>query len=299
MQLQVKARRDWSPATRLTVGVAGGGDWIHSNNLGDHRYGQGSLFAELQQKLGARTFVYPGLRVDSYSNFGTSWSPSLAVSSLVSRTVKLRGAVGHAFRIPTFTELYYSDPSSQGTPTLQPERAWSGEAGIDWMPAVVWTASATVFARRDRNVIDFIRRSPQEKWTAANLRDVATDGVQLSVRRLLPAGGLVQLQYAWLTEDAGTVDYLSEYVLDYARHALSGVASLPLPAGIGLGQRIAWTRRSDGRHYWVVDTRLSKRVGSTMVFVDGTNLLDSRYQEIHGVDMPGRWVSVGVKVEGK
>ena len=299
VQLQVKARRDWSPATRLTVGVAGGGDWIHSNNLGDHHYGQGSLFAELQQKIGARTFVYPGLRVDSYSNFGASWSPSLAVSSLVSRTVKLRGAIGHAFRIPTFTELYYSDPSSQGTPTLQPERAWSGEAGLDWMPDVAWTASATVFARRDRNVIDFIRRSPREKWTAANLRDVATDGVQLSLRRLLPAGGLVQLQYAWLTEDAGAVDYLSEYVLDYARHALSGVASLPLPAGIGLGQRIAWTRRSDGRHYWVVDTRLSKRVGSTMVFLDGTNLLDSRYQEIHGVDMPGRWLSVGVELGGQ
>ncbi|HVB37100.1 MAG TPA: TonB-dependent receptor [Vicinamibacterales bacterium] len=300
VQLQVKAQRAWSPATRLTLGAAGGGDWIHSNNLGTHRYGQGSLFAELQQRIGGRTMLYPGLRVDHYANFGTSWSPSLAVSSWVSRTVKLRASAGHAFRIPTFTELYYSDPSSQGNPLLKPEGAWSGEAGVDWTPGALWSASATVFGRRDHNVIDFIRRSAQEKWTAANLRDVATEGVQLSVRRLLPSAGLVQLQYDYLTEDAGTVDYLSEYVLDYARHALSGVASLPLPAGLGLGQRVAYTRRSDGRHYWVVDTRLSKRVGSARVFVDGTNLLNSQYQEIHGVDMPGRWLSAGIQVgEGR
>ncbi|MDE3155980.1 MAG: TonB-dependent receptor [Acidobacteriota bacterium] len=299
VQAQVKAARTWGPATRLTVGAAGGGDWIHSNNLGDHRYGQASLFAELQQRLGTRTVVYPGLRVDHYSNFGTSWSPSLSVSTWVSRTVKLRASAGHAFRIPTFTELYYSDPSSQGTPTLQPERAWGGEAGFDWMPDARWLASATLFGRQDRNIIDFIRRSAVEKWTAANLRDVSTEGLQLSVRRFLAAGALVQLQYDYLTENAGAVDYQSEYVLDYARHAFSGVASVPLPVGFGLGQRVAWTRRADGRHYWVVDTRLSKRVGQAMVFVDGTNLLDSRYQEIHGVDMPGRWVSAGIQVGGK
>lgn len=294
----LKASRHFATGSRLTMGAEAGGDWIRSNNLGDHAYARESAFAELQQPIGRRTMIYPGFRVDRYSNFGTSSSPSLAVSTWAGRAVKLHASVAHAFRIPTFTDLYYSDPSNQGNPSLTPERAWSAEVGVDWLPAAGWLASATVFDRRARNVIDYIRSNPSEKWQAENLRDVTTDGVELDLRRALPHASFVQVEYTYLTADAGTVDFLSKYVLDYARDSFGATASTALPGGFGLGQRIDYKRRADGRRYWVIDSRVSKQIGHAQLYIDGANLLDTQYQEILGVDMPGRWISAGIRVTG-
>ena len=76
----MKLRFTASETTELSVGAAGGGDWVRSTNLGDHDFGRGSVFAELQQRLGDRVMLSPGIRFDGYNTFGSSWSPSLAVA---------------------------------------------------------------------------------------------------------------------------------------------------------------------------------------------------------------------------
>ena len=40
-----------------------------------------------------------------------------------------------AFRVPSYTDLYYHDPANAGSPGLRPERAWSYVAGLDWNPS--------------------------------------------------------------------------------------------------------------------------------------------------------------------
>ena len=60
----------------LTAGIEGGGDWIRSTNLGDHSTARVSGFGEWRQEIGTRTQVDGTLRVDRYSEFGTSWNPS-------------------------------------------------------------------------------------------------------------------------------------------------------------------------------------------------------------------------------
>ncbi|MBK9964910.1 MAG: TonB-dependent receptor [Holophagales bacterium] len=40
-----------------------------------------------------------------------------------------RASVGTAFRVPTFTELYYVDPQTIGNPDLRPEQATNVETG--------------------------------------------------------------------------------------------------------------------------------------------------------------------------
>ena len=47
---------------------------------------------------------------------------------------KFRGSASRAFRVPSYTELYYSDPSDFGNPNLRPESAWTYEGGADWQP---------------------------------------------------------------------------------------------------------------------------------------------------------------------
>jgi iron complex outermembrane receptor protein len=160
-----------------------------------------------------------------------------------------------------------------------------------------WTGSASVFARRESNVIDWVRASPAERWHTTNIRRVVVRGVEVGASRRTGATGLVRLDYTLLDADAGAVTFLSKYVLDYARHKLTASASLPLPGRLALGQRIGYARRADRRAYWVLDARIARPVGSAELFVEGTNLLDEAYQEISGVDMPGRWIRAGLRLK--
>ncbi len=293
---EVKVHLDASKATQVSVGASGGGDWVRSTNLGDHDFARGSVFAEVRQYVGegGRVIVYPGVRFDSYSTFGSSWSPSLAVSAWTTNRVKLRASTGHAFRVPTFTELYYHDPSNVGTPGLKPERAWTGDGGVDFFLARGWTADATVFGRWEDNVIDWVRATPTDRWTATNVRDVRSHGIEGGVHRTLGVHGMATVQYTWQRLNTDSVSSLSKYALDYATRSLA-VAGAAHFGEWSIGPRVEYKHRIDGRAHWVTDTRLARRFGDWEAYADAANLFNVTYQEITGVDMPGRWFKVGLR----
>ena len=284
----VKSRWSLSKTARLTLGGELGADWIASSNLGDHAYARTSLFAELEWLLG-RTAIYPGLRFDGYTNFGTAATPSLSASWWVSPRVRIRSSAGRAFRIPTFTELYYHDPNHQASDALTPESAWSAEAGTDWIPAKDWMASVTLFSRREQNVIDWIRLYPDDKWRTHNIRNLRTAGAEVSLERPLGPDAGVSARYSRISVDPGSVGYTSKYVLDYARDSGSASVFFPLPMRVKYRQTLNYKRRSDGRSYWLLDGCLERDFRQFTAGIEFTNLLDTQYQEVLGVDMPGRW----------
>jgi iron complex outermembrane receptor protein len=293
-----RLQRPVGERTHVTIGTEAGADWIRSNNLGAHNLVRGSLFGEVRQQVGARTFVYPSVRVDGYSTFGSALSPALSAVTWMGSRVKLRGSVGRAFRVPTFTERFYVDPNNLGSSTLVPEHAWATEAGIDWLGGG-WTVGGALFDRRERGTIDFVRASARDRWQAANIRRVDTRGVELSARRLFSHGRMLSMQYTGLDAATDPLPLLSKYVLEYPHHTLALSGSLALPADVTVGQRAEFKRRRDGSDYWLVDTRVGRRLRRATVFLEGANLLNVRYQEIAGVDMPGRWLRAGVRFGGR
>jgi iron complex outermembrane receptor protein len=281
------AERPLTASTRVAIGAEAGGDWVTSSNLGDRAYGRGAGFVEMRHQRG-RTWVTPAVRYDAYSRFGRAVSPSIAAGRWLGSRVKVRASAGHAFRVPTFTELYYRDPNHEARDTLRPERAWSVEGGADWLPAEDWLLSATTFIRFEHDVIDWVRATPAERWRTTNIREVTTPGLELSARRQLGPGAMLDAQYAFLDSRAPALDLLSKYVLDYARHRVTG-AVIASPGGrVTIGTRISHTARVDGRGYTLLDARVGRRVGPFTIAADVRNLLDEDYQEIAGVEMPGR-----------
>ena len=280
----------------VTAGVEGGGDWIRSNNLGDHTTSRVSGFGEWRQPLGSRTTVDASLRVDRYSEFGSSWSPSLGAGWRLSPAVRLRASVTRAFRVPTFTERYYQDPAHLARSEVGAETAWAGEAGVDVLLADGWSATATLFGRLEHDVVDWLRPTTSDRWRTYNIRDVDMLGVEVGVSKALPGGSFVQVGYTGLDVRAATVDQLSKYVLDYAPHAVTAAAVFPLPAEFRLAPRFEYKRRtrpSGGEDYALVDARLVRRLGQVDLFVEGSNLLGATYHEIANVVMPGRAAAVG------
>lgn len=286
--------QSWSDGY-VTIGGEAGGDWIRSNTLGRHEFLRASVFAELQQNLGDDAVVYPGIRLDYYSSFGTAVNPTLSGSWWVRPRIRLRSSVGRAFRIPTFTELYYRDPNNEASPTLKPESSWAADAGADFVPARNWMASVTVFARRESNVIDWIRETAAQKWRSSNLRRLRTAGIEIGLEHSLGETAGFSARYSRISANAGSVGFISKYVLDYARDSWSASTYFPIPLSFLYRQTLNYKRRADGRDYCILDSRLERHIGRFTASVDFTNLLNSRYQEVSGVNMPGRWFVVTLR----
>jgi outer membrane cobalamin receptor len=286
----VETRRLAGTAT-IAFGAAAGGDDVRSSNLGNHDYTRVSGFAEVQSPVATRSTVQAGVRIDDYSTFGHAVSPTVSFVTSLSSDIRVRASAGHAFRIPTFTELYYSDPNTLGRADLRAERGWTLDGGTDWTRGP-WLATASVFRRWDSDVIDFVRAAPDERFQATNVRDVTATGLETSVTRRW-SRAQVRLSYAGLSVDAPALTMESRYVLEYARHQTGLSVSTPLAAGLRLAVNLDHRLRRDGQNYALVGARLSRAFGRVDLFVDGTNLFDVEYREIAGVAMPGRWISGG------
>jgi iron complex outermembrane recepter protein len=284
----------------LTAGVEGGGDWIRSTNLGDHSTSRVSGFGEWRQEIGRRTQIDGTLRVDHHDEFGTSWNPSAGIGWWPLSNLRLRASAGRAFRVPTFTERYYSDPANLAREDVGPETAWAGEGGADLLMARGWIAQATFFARADEDVIDWLRPTTADRWQTYNIRDVDTRGLELALRKTFAGGAMILAEYTALDVNAAEVNQLSKYVLDYAPHSVVAAASIPLPGQFSAAPRVEYRRRSRSAgtfDYVLIDARIGRRFGQHFeLFVDGTNLLDKSYEEIAGVAMPGAAMAVSLVV---
>jgi outer membrane cobalamin receptor len=296
-EVSFNSSRVTSRGATMAVGGLAGGDWVDSSNLGHRRYGHGSVFAEWRQTLGDQAGVQAGLRFDEYSNFGRSWSPSLGAVVKISPRVRARVSAARAFRVPTFTELYYTDPRSMGTPDLRAERGWSLDGGVELAAASAWTGSLSVFRRWDDDVIDWVRPLQDTgRFHAANLRDVTSTGFEASLFRRWAVASL-RLYYAGLKVDAPLQKVESRYLLEYARHQSGGSVSVSLPAHLHGALNVDHRHRVDGQSYDLVSLRISRGWKRLTAFAAVSNLLDEDYREIAGVAMPGRWISAGFTIK--
>ena len=303
----IKASHEVRDAGHVTFGAEAGGNWIRSNNLGDRSLRRVSGFAEWRHRLTPMVEMDAGFRGDHYDAFGSSWNPSAGIAWWPLRVLRLRSSGGRAFRVPTFTERYYTDPNHQARANIGPEHSWGGEAGADVFMTSGWTMQATWFRRADSDVIDWrcadltCGRGGPERWHTFNLRDVSTSGIELSVRRTFGERAFAQFEYTGLDVTVPAIAAMTKYATDYSPHGFSAAAAFGLPAALQFAPRVEIRRRVNGRataNYVVMDAALSRRLRSTLhITVDATNLFDVRYAEIPGVRMPSRSIGVTLRME--
>ena len=297
----------------LAVGAEAGRDSIDSTNLGDHARGRRAAFVELGRPFStaapAAGGVRAGLRADATDDYGSRVSPQLAAWVALGAGVRARASVGTAFRVPTYTELYYVDPQTIGNPDLRPEKATNVETGLAWDAGAV-TVDAVAFHRHGTDLIDFVRSSPAEPYRATNLRTVDTRGLEgtasvaPSVLARTPLTGLA-LRAAFYSADleelqaaAGATE--GRYVLDPLRVKWDLLAEARLPFRIDAFARVSYfDRPSFDEGVLLLDARLGTALleGNILeVYVEGDNLGDVRYEEVPGVPLPGRTLAAGLRL---
>ena len=97
-----------------------------------------------------------GLRLDDYSDFGTTLNPRLALVWQTSYALTTKLLYGRAFRAPSFSELYnVNNPAALGNPSLDPETIDTAELGFDWDAARGIRAAVNVFYYRMDDILRF------------------------------------------------------------------------------------------------------------------------------------------------
>lgn len=296
---QAIARRQytWSGNSGIYYGLDFDGDSIHSNNLGIHARNWGAGYVDLDSHVGKRTTVSLGTREEIISGGYDVFSPTAAVAYDVSATVKARASAGYGFRLPTYVDLYYSDPTTVGNANLKPESAWNYEGGFDWYPRSSLAVSATGFYSPQKNFIDYVRTSPTALWHATNLNGLTFAGTEASLMWNANRNQQVNLSWTWLDGAQSVLHGLqSEYVFNYPVN--NGVFNWYASAGrwVTVNNRVEVQQRFHQTAYPVWDVSATHQLGRVEPFVQMTNLSNTGYDEIVGVRMQGRAFLGGIKI---
>ena len=215
----------------------------------------------------------------------------------LSSRVKLRASASRAFRVPTYTDLYYEDPANAGNPNLRPERAWTYEGGLDWLPSTRVHGDLTVFQRRERDGIDYWRANPNGLWQALNIDNLDFTGAEAAIGYTPVRGQSLDFRYSFLhgAEDSVPVG-ATKYTFNYP--VQSGVAAwqAALGGGVVFRTRIGILKRLERDPYGLWDIYAAETRGRVHPFLQLTNVTNASYQEIQGVAMPGRAILGGVEL---
>ncbi len=101
--------------------------------------------------LGRRWILSAGVRADKDSQFGWEASPQAGIVFKAGEDTSLRFSTAKAFRSPAINELYLFPPSN---PSLQPERVWNLEFGVDQALGQNLFLTAAVFRMKGTNLIE-------------------------------------------------------------------------------------------------------------------------------------------------
>jgi iron complex outermembrane receptor protein len=302
----------------LLFGLESDGDSIHSNNLGLHARNRGAGYVDLDLRPAkSRWNLSAGLREELFSGRPQSaLSPHLAGSLRLTHQLKLRASGGYGFRIPTYTDLYYSDPATEGNAKLKPESAWSGEAGVDWVPSNRLSLSATGFYNRQHDTIDYVRAAslpnpllpagcPVNVWCATNLNGLRFAGAESSMTWLPAKGQTVRVAWTGLIGAQSLMPGLeSEYALNYPVENLCAIWTSALGRVLSVTNSVAIVKpyQQSGNPSWnaspypVWDLSLTHDAGKLHPYLRLANLSNTGYQEIVGVNMPSRSITGGISI---
>ena len=169
--------------------------------------------------------MIPGAAVTSFSDFGSFAYPGLDLGYALSRGWRIYSNMGYTYRIPTYTDLYYSDPNTLGDADLEPEKALAYEIGMRLKEGSL-RFSAAWFRRDADNLIDYVKNNQDDLWQAANVRGLLTQGWEANLQYALAwqkTSHNIQLSFTQINDDLSVAPgELSRYSINSFKNRIVG-----------------------------------------------------------------------------
>lgn len=300
---------------------------IFSNDRGNHQLWHGAVYGIFRQQLGKSFHLTQSLRLDWDGNYGLILVPQVHLAWSKANW-GFRAAGGRSFRDADFTERYNNynktlvTSGSIGNPWLKAEDAWNAEAGADFTPIRGMKISSSFFFRHFRNLIDWTptayadmprkdNLSPAGQYSLArNIETVRSLGTELDIRYQYYFNEKVSLYallgYTWI-RSRNDDPVPSFYISSHARHLLNSAVILQT-GRFSIAVSSLFKERNPRRaeaigavlspSYFILGTKIGYRFlkRKANVYVQADNLTDTRYSDLLGAEMPGRWLSAGFQI---
>jgi outer membrane cobalamin receptor len=240
--------------------------------------------------------------VDGYDDFGTHGTTYLGTSWRAARTLTLRASGGYGYRVPSFNELFFFP--FFGNPDLRPERSWSADLGLDWIPLRGLTLSVTGYYNRYDDLIEVIFAPAIGFFQSVNIARARVQGIELEGSYAWGGGVTSGMDYTYTdTEDLDSDRALARLPAHQGRvYNEWRLDALPLTL---------WTEVVYRSGHWE-DRELTLRTGDLVqinaqlsyqprpyltLYVRAENLNDDRTADIYSFGARGAGVFGGVRVE--
>ena len=286
------------------VGVDVSKIYIRSNNLGNRNRFMTNVFLEHKFSLADnRLDITPGVALTYFSDFKFHAFPGLDIGFDITPDLKAYGNIGYTYRIPTYTDLFYSDPVTTGNPDLEPEEAFAQELGIKYITPK-FRASLAFFNRDAQNLIDYVRPNTNESvFSATNIAEVNTKGLEFDASYNFKINGKNQtLNFGYAYLDDNILDQneeLSRYSLRTLRHQYTTRLSTQLLKNMRQNIVYKYAERTTGQTYNVWDASLVYTLSQMELTITASNIFDADYIESGFTPMPPSNVLFGLRYNFK
>ena len=277
---------------------------LKSNNLGERKRTMLNMFVEQQVILNNDKIDFtPGLAITYFSDVSTKLNyqnnffnnlffyPGMDLGYRLNNNLKLYTNIGFTYRIPTYTDLFYSSPTTLGNENLKLEKALTKEIGLKYLKDD-FNFNFSLYQRDASDIIDYVRNNEAEPWQASNIREINTSGFELNVGYKFYLGSFrmqtINIGYSNIDDELLETDFaFSRYALNSLKNQITGTYTFEINEKIYSTVAYKNAERSDEEKYTVIDFRTSYKLDKFTLSVILNNILDSEYSETNLVPMPG------------
>jgi vitamin B12 transporter len=246
-----------------------------------------------------------------------SFFPGIDIQYRFTNSVRTFISVNRTVRLPSFTDLFYSDPSHQGNQFLEPDRLISAEGGLHIELPFLFT-SVAIHKSSGQNIIDWLWSFQTNRFSPVNVERMSFFGIEMDAD-FLPGKVFgprspvqdIKLDYSYLNIHKSITDSLSKYY--NLKHKLAVSVRHKIVPHLTAAWYLSYQDRAgsyiqysetDNRYlsipykpYLLLDGNITLEISCFKIFVESSNLLNTHYVDAGSIFQPGRWIKAGIKVK--
>lgn len=260
----------------------------------DEREDEFAGYLEMRQEIGSLLTLNAGLRVDHHSKAGTELVPQAGAAFHLPANAEVKLSVGKGFRYPTIREMYMYPPHN---PDLEAESLWNYELSFSQrLLSGKLYYGINLFHMDAKNIILTLPNpTAPPPMLNQNSGELKNTGVEVEASYLISKSFAANCNYSYLKMETPIVGapehkaYLGGSYTNNGWHASTGLQYVN-----GLYSAVGPDKKED---FLLWNARVSYQLTDMIqLWVNGDNLLNTKYQINAGYPMPGIAFMAGVNL---
>ena len=240
---------------------------------------------------------------------GVRLFPGIDANFRISNAVRVYASYNTSYRMPTFTELYYSVGGHRADPNLKAEKLRALEGGVKILGRG-FRAVAAAYYNRGYDLIDWIMDTSagdDAPWMSVNHTRLNTFGQEVTLRLTFPEilGNpdfflrSLNLGYSHQSQNKQLeTNVRSLYSLEYIRHKVVAQADFRFGKNLDLDVSWRYVDRNTGSAlltpYSLLDAKVNYAFPWMSLYLRVNNILNRTWYDFGDIPQPGLWLMAGI-----